>query len=113
MPGISRKQQKEIRSAFELRRQLTCAGFTKRELLKMGLMAGGMSAPLAKGALARALRPPVLLDRQSGSSPPTRSFIEPMPRFTVKQPVASLNPAPMVNPNPAEGEGRTRPHQGL
>jgi FtsP/CotA-like multicopper oxidase with cupredoxin domain len=112
MPGISRNRQKEIERAFELRRQLSSAGLTKRELLKMGLMAGGIAALPVKGALAKALRPPVLFNG-GPSSPPTRAFIEPMPRFTVKQPVASLNPAPTVSPNTAAGEGRKLSHQVL
>ena len=72
MPGISGNQQREIERAFELRRQLSSAGLTKRELLKMGLMAGGIATLPIKGALAKALRPPVLL-KGGPSSPPTRA----------------------------------------
>lgn len=47
------------------------------------------------------------------ASPPTRSFVDPLPIIKVATPVPSLNPAPTVNPNTAAGESRTRPHQAL
>lgn len=43
-----------------------------------------------------------LLDSGSGSgpsSPPTTPFVQPFTRMTVKQPAATLNPAPAVIPN--------------
>ncbi len=115
-------RQRETENALKLRRELTKARLTlsRRELMKLGLAVcwcGGHVAIPAKGALARALKPQAL---SSFQSPPTRSFVEPMPIMPVKQPVAALDPAPTECPNtainPATGlpfEGRTRCHQAF
>src|SRR5713226_9464627 len=74
---------KESIRAMRNRRELIAAGITRRELSKMGLLTSAGYLVVKGGLSARA-------DNQC-ASPATRSFIEAMPRFTVKQPVASLS----------------------
>src|SRR5206468_2859766 len=68
-------------------------GFTRREAIKWGVVAGGAAALAGKHILADSG------PGQSGApqSPPTRPFIDDLPFPAVHQPVASLSPAP--NPN--------------
>ncbi len=116
MSNISKKdrrKEKETQIAARNRRELIAAQFSRREMMKMGLLTGS-GLLVAKGGLsARAADPSGGVPLLNPVSPPTRAFIEPLPIPPVRQPVASLNPAPTVNPNTAAGEGRTRPHQAL
>ena len=113
MGKLSRNQQKEVTDALELRRQLTAdysrGVLNKRDLLKIGLLTGGAITLPREGSLAAALTPPALFAVEV--SPPTVPFVEPLPIPPVKQPVASLSPAPTQAPNTGAGEGRTKPHQ--
>jgi FtsP/CotA-like multicopper oxidase with cupredoxin domain len=116
MSNISKKdrrKEKETQIAARNRRELIAAQLSRREMMKMGLLTGS-GLLVAKGGLsARAADPSGVVPLLNPVSPPTRAFIEPLPIPPVRQPVASLNPAPTVNPNTAAGEGRTRPHQAL
>jgi len=104
--------KKDIDNARKNRLELIAAGLTRRDLFKMGLLTGAGYLVAKKGLSSRAWG---LISGGSGStsSPPTRSFIEALPILPVKQPVASLNPAPTIAPNTAAGEGRTIAHQAF
>lgn len=112
---VSKTRFKEMVNAQNNRRELIGAQqHTRRDLMKMGLLTGagylvaksGLSARVAWGQTTPG---PI----NQPASPPTRAFVTAMPIPPVHQPVASLNPAPTVNPNTAAGEGRTIPHQAL
>src|SRR4029453_9607949 len=126
---VSRARWKEMYQAFKNRQELIKAGFSRRDLVNMGLLtAGGML--IAKGGLGSR----AFASGGSGTdchydnigcgncaSPSTTPFLMNMPIPPVKQPIAlsSLTgPAPPIAPNnainPATGkayEGRTRAHQ--
>jgi FtsP/CotA-like multicopper oxidase with cupredoxin domain len=124
---VSRRKYKEMLEAAKNRRELIAAGLTsRRELFKMGLLtAGGMLvAKSGLSARAQSTTPQTQLpgDGQVGSnqncvptkqaaSPPTRSFIEPLPLMPVAQTVASLSPTPTTCPNTSAGEVRAACHQ--
>ncbi len=103
-----RKREKDRKIAARNRREIIAARLTRRDLMKAGLLTGAGYLILKKGLSARASTP-----RDDPQSPPTTPFVEPLPIPPIAQPVSSLNPVPMVNPNTAAGEGRTRPHQAL
>jgi FtsP/CotA-like multicopper oxidase with cupredoxin domain len=99
------RREKEIWKAAKNRQELIAAGFSRRDLLRMGLLTGAGYLVTKSGLSARA---------DGGSqpqSPPTQAFVEPLPIMAVKQPVTALTPAPTLSPNTAAGEARTRPHQ--
>jgi FtsP/CotA-like multicopper oxidase with cupredoxin domain len=114
----NRRLEQEIRDAAKNRREIIAARLNRRDLIKMGLLTSAGYLIPKKGLSARA---------QFGggscygfygrggtpASPPTTPFVEPMLIPPIAQSVASLNPAPTVNPNTAAGEGRTRPHQAF
>jgi len=103
--------QRDYDNARRNRQELIAAGLTsRRDLYKMGLLSAGGYLVAKVGLSSRAW------SKDGGGntqSPPTRSFVDPLPILVVKQPVASLNPAPTVAPNTAAGEGRTIAHQAL
>ena len=117
--------KKDFDNARKNRLELIAAGLTsRRDLFKMGLLTSAGFLAAKKGLSARAWG----FDRGKGGggtgggggeggggviSPPTRAFVQPFPRLVVKQPVASLNPAPTMAPNTAAGEGRTIAHQAF
>src|SRR5437762_5852130 len=103
--------KKDIDNARKNRLELIAAGFTRRDLFKMGLLTSAGYLIAKKGLSSRAWG--VDGGGGGGASPPTRSFVEPLRTLTVKQPVASLSPAPTVAPNTAAGEGRTIAHQAF
>lgn len=105
---INRRKEKERKLAAKNRRELIAAGVSRRDLMKMGLLTSAGYLVAKKGLSVRASTP-----RDDPESPPTTPWVEPLPIPPVKQPVASLSPAPTVNPNTGAGEGRTRPHQAL
>src|SRR5262249_7830171 len=108
-----RKKEKEAQIAARNRCELIAAQLSRREMMKMGLLTGS-GLLIAKGGLSpRAAHPRGVAPLLNPVSPPTRPFIEPLPIPPVRQPLASLNPAPTINPNTAAGEGRTSPHQAL
>jgi len=115
---VSRARWKEMLNAAKNRRELIAAGYhTRRELMKLGLIAaGGMLAPI-KGLSARAFgqtgQAGCMQPSGEPCSPRLTPFQDDLPVLPVKRPVSSLNPAPTVQPNTAAGEARTRPHQAL
>ncbi len=120
---VSPTRYKEMLNAAKNRRELIAANnYTRRDLLKLGLLtSAGMLAPLT-GLSARVTSGGVCVRPDNEPcSPPITPFVEPMPIMPVKQPLAGPpSPAPMVAPNsainPATGlpfEGRTRNHQAL
>src|SRR5438552_12813496 len=98
--------KRDFDNARKNRMELIAAGLTRRDLFKMGLLTGAGYLVAKNGLSSRAwgFKPS---GGGSSTSPSTRSFIEPLPVLPVKQPVASLSPAPTVAPNTAAGEGRT------
>ena len=97
------QREKRAWNAAKNRRELIEARFTRRDLVKMGLLTSAGYLVSKDGLSAE----------DQTQSPPTTPFIEPLPTVPVKQPVASLSPAPTVAPNTAAGEGRRRPHQAF
>jgi len=115
MANISKRdrtREEQSRIAAKNRRELIAEGFSRRDLLKMGLLtSAGMLIP-KMGLSARPLTSAGFVNN-TPQSRPTRSFIEDMPRLTIKQPVAALSPAPTAAPNTAAGESRTIAHQAF
>ena len=110
---IDKKAEKEKQQAARERREIIKAGLSRRDMIKLGLLtSAGLFIP-KRGLSARALNSAGAPSSGSGSpsSPPTTPFVQPFTRMTVKQPVATLNPAPTVIPNFGAGEGRTIAHQ--
>jgi FtsP/CotA-like multicopper oxidase with cupredoxin domain len=108
--------KKDIDNARKNRLELIAAGLSRRDLFKMGLLTSAGYLVAKKGLSSRAWG----FDHGGGDdggggvvSPTTRPFVEPLRTLTVKQPVASLNPAPTIAPNTAAGEGRTIAHQAF
>jgi FtsP/CotA-like multicopper oxidase with cupredoxin domain len=110
----NRQREKEKETAAKNRRELIAAEFKRRDLMKMGLLtAAGMLIP-KKGLSAHpTTRSGFALPDDQPNSPPTRPFVENMPRLSVLAPVASLTPAPTAAPNTAAGEARTVAHQAF
>src|SRR5262249_17972155 len=103
--SIVNQEERRAWNAAKNRRELIAAGFSRRDLARMGLLSAS-GYLVAKGGLsARADNQP--------NSPPTRAFIQALPIPPIKAPVASLTPAPTAAPNTAAGEGRTRAHQAF
>jgi hypothetical protein len=112
---VSRAQHREMLNAARNRRELIAAQFSRRDLIKMGLItSAGLLAPI-KGLSAR--RSPgsnsVCVPSFEPASPKTRAFIEPLQIMRIAQPVPRLDPAPTIEPNRKAGEGRTRDHQAF
>lgn len=114
---VSKAKHKEMANAAKNRRELIAAGlFNRRDLMKMGLLTSAGFLVQKSGLSARigSMFPMM----QAGPPPMITPFKDPMPIMQVKQPVASLSPAPTECPNtainPANGlpfEGRTLCHQ--
>ena len=105
-------RDRERQNAARNRRELIAAGFTRRDLVRMGLITSGGWLIPKNGLSARALRSDGVEYGQT-SSPTTIPFSEELSVMPIKQPVpeASLTPAPTAAANHAGGEGRTRAHQ--
>ncbi|HVG29298.1 MAG TPA: multicopper oxidase domain-containing protein [Pyrinomonadaceae bacterium] len=114
----NRRREKEVLDAAKNRRELIAAQFSRRDLMKMGLLTSTGMLIHKMGLSARAQ----FSDGSSfgqPASPPTTPFMEEMPLPPVAQPVtAPSGPTPTAAPNrtinPATGlpfEGRTRDHQ--
>jgi FtsP/CotA-like multicopper oxidase with cupredoxin domain len=117
---ISRRRYREMLNAAKNRRELIAAGLhSRRDLFKMGLLTSGGLLVAKTGLSSRAwARQPFqqgIANLCAGAglpaSPPTRSFIEPLPIMPIAQTVKSLSPAPTIAPNTAAGEVRAAPHQ--
>src|SRR5215210_4594832 len=88
-----RRREKERQNATKNRRELIEAGFTRRDLLKMGLItSAGMLLPKS-GLSARARDPYARTPFDNPQSPPTTPFVEEMPRIPEATPVV-LTPPP-------------------
>jgi len=113
---VSRARWKGMLNALKNRQEIIAAGFSRRDLFKMGLLTrAGMLAPIA-GLSAQVATNSSGCFHDCGSqcaSPATTPFVMPLPIMPVKQSVASLNPAPTLAPNTGAGEGRTRNHQAF
>src|ERR1051325_575027 len=93
----NRRKEKERQTAAHNRRELIAAGFKRRDLLKMGLIAStGMLIP-KKGLSAHPITSAGMVF-DDPVSPPTTPFVENIPRLQVLAPVASLTPAPKQAP---------------
>ncbi len=134
---ISRRRYREALEAAKNRRELIAAGLTsRRDLFKMGLLTAGGMLVAKSGLSARAQTQTnvngvaVKTDNPASSgqnkspgtnqncvpgnqlaSPPTRSFIQPLPILPIAQTVSSLSPTPTEDPNTAAGEVRAAPFQ--
>jgi FtsP/CotA-like multicopper oxidase with cupredoxin domain len=102
-------------NAAKNRQELIAGQFSRRDLIKMGLVSSaGLLAPIS-GLSAR--RSPgsnsVCVPSFEPASPKTRAFIEPLQIMRIAQPVAKLDPAPTIEPNTKAGEQRTRDHQSF
>lgn len=117
----NRRREREIANAAKNRREIIAAQLSRRDMMKAGLLTGAGYLIHKNGLSARAQFSGDCDRRWSHGgggngtpeSPPTDPFLEPMPIPPVAQPVATLSPAPTINPNTAAGEGRTRPHQAF
>jgi FtsP/CotA-like multicopper oxidase with cupredoxin domain len=119
MSHVSRSRLKAIDNAARNRRELVAAGFTRKELLRMGLLTAGGMLVAKSGLSARA----ALAGGGPGDgpiSPPTTPFKVPLPipgqidmRSEAASPITALSPGPQAAPNTAAGEGRTRAHQSF
>jgi FtsP/CotA-like multicopper oxidase with cupredoxin domain len=126
MPYISkidRRLEREKYQAALNRREIIAAGFSRREMLKMGLLtAAGLLIPRS-GLSARTLNSAGSLRAGQSASPPVTPFVQDFVRFTIKQPVSPSQlsgPPPQIEANrainPATGlpfEGRTVAHQAV
>jgi FtsP/CotA-like multicopper oxidase with cupredoxin domain len=108
---INRRREKETRDAAKNRREIIAAQLSRRDLMKMGLLTGAGLLVAKSGLSVRARTAAGSFSGGMPSSPPTRPFVQPFARMTVKQPAATLNPTPTVVPNSLAGEGRTIAHQ--
>jgi FtsP/CotA-like multicopper oxidase with cupredoxin domain len=114
---VSRARYREMIAAAKNRRELIAAGLTsRRDLLKMGLLTAGGMLAAKSGLSARAYAQTggsnnLCVPSQQAASPPTRSFVDPLPIMPIASSVPSLNPTPTRAPNTAAGESRTRDHQ--
>jgi len=105
-----KRREKERQNATKNRRELIEAGFTRRDLIKMGLIASsGMLIP-KKGLSARARDPYARIPLDNPESPPTGLWEEEMPRLQVATPV-TLTPAPQKVANTGAGEAPRADHQ--
>jgi len=99
-------KEKETWNAVDNRCELIDSKFSRRDLIRMGLLTSTGYLVVKGGLSARA-------DNNKPQSPPTTPFIEPLPIMSIKQPVAALSPTPTIAPNTAAGEARTRSHQAF
>src|SRR5262249_16937313 len=107
---VSGARFKQMVAARRNRQALVAARLDRRELMKLGLLTSSGYLVARSGLSARAAAPTPI--GQPGS-PPTRSFVEPLPLIPIKQPVRTLGPKPQADPNTTAGEARTRSHQAF
>jgi len=104
----SRARFRQMVAARRNRQDLVAARLDRRQLMALGLLTSGGYLISRSGLSARAAAP---IPTEQPGSPPTRSFIEPLPIMPIKRPVRALGPKPQVDPNKTAGEARTQPHQ--
>jgi FtsP/CotA-like multicopper oxidase with cupredoxin domain len=107
---LIRRGNKLPEIAFRNRLEIVKAQLSRRDLFKAGLLTSGGYLIAKHGLSSRASA-----DTGVPVGPPTRAFVQPMPRPPIQVPVpmSALGQAPQVEPNTLYGEGRTRPHQLL
>jgi len=119
---VSRRRYREMLNAAQNRRELIAAGLTsRRDLFKMGLLTAGGVLVAKSGLSARAWGQSggspgsfnVCQVGNQAASPPTRSFIEPLPIMPQAQTVPALNPPHTKSPNAAAGEVRAADDQAF
>jgi FtsP/CotA-like multicopper oxidase with cupredoxin domain len=109
---VSKAKYKQMENAAKNRRELIAGGcFSRRDLMKMGLLTGAGMLVAKSGLSARAGSS--FLPVMQAASPPVTPFVDPLNIMPIKQPVNKLTPAPTICPNVAAGEGRTLCHQGF
>jgi FtsP/CotA-like multicopper oxidase with cupredoxin domain len=92
-------------------------GMSRRKALKIGAVTGAAAVITSSksfpthflGTTAHAQTNDCLIN--PGTSPPTSAFVQPLPIPPIKQPVASLNPAPTKHANISGGEAPRAQHQ--
>src|SRR2546425_10478162 len=104
MSKLSRQQLKEIERATKNRREIVAAQLSRRDMMKMGLITSAGFLVPSRGLSARWRNPRAGFPDDNPVSPPTTPFVEPLPIMPIAQPVASLTPAPTVQPNATAGE---------
>jgi FtsP/CotA-like multicopper oxidase with cupredoxin domain len=94
------------------------AKLSKREMIRLGLLTAGGSLILKQGLSSRAFGAETLTDAdgtlsKATASPPARAWIAPMPRLTVKTPVAPQDMlyGPPDGTTPIDGATKRIPHQ--
>ena len=110
MSKLSKKQEKELRTAQRNRREIVAAQLSRREMLKLGLLTSSGMLLAKQGLCAHATVPSVPMQLKA-LSPRTTPFIEALVIPPIKQPVPQLSPSPTAVPNRLQGEGRTATHQ--
>ena len=110
------RQKKSLEIARRNRLEIVKARLSRREMLKYGLI-GSSGFLVFKNGLSQWASGYAHASGgggATGTSPPTRAFVEALPIMPIKQPVSTLSgPAPTIAPNTAGGEGRTRAHQAF
>src|SRR5215207_6738973 len=92
---VSRARYKEMVRAQKNRREIVAAQLPRREMIKMGLLTGAGYLVAKSGLSARAEAPiPVGQPASLQASCAFQPFTEPLNIPPIKQPVASLSPAP-------------------
>jgi FtsP/CotA-like multicopper oxidase with cupredoxin domain len=90
-------REKLIQRTIDLHREITKAGLTRRELLKMGLLSvgSGLLLPISGLSLRAAMADGGSCPQPGKDiiSPPTTPWVEEMPRLVEKQTVAGNDPA--------------------
>jgi FtsP/CotA-like multicopper oxidase with cupredoxin domain len=92
-------QEKLALIAQRNRREIIEAKLSRRNMVKLGLLTAAGTLVLKRGLSARA-------DGGGGqpASPPTKPFVTPLPLPVKKLPTTTLNPAPQLHANIANGE---------
>ena len=101
LKGDRKKEEQRVGRYMREIREIVKAGFSRRELLRMGLVLGGAGLAAMHGM--RGFRP-YWAHAASGSglslaSPPNTPFKDPLPIPRIMRPT-TLNPAPTRGPNP-------------
>src|SRR5215207_8217692 len=110
---VSRARYKEMVRAQKNRREIVAAQLPRREMSKMGLLTGSGYLVAKSGLSARAEAPFPVGQPASLQGCAFQPLTEPLNIPPIKQPVASLSPAPTAAPNTGAGEGRTITHQAF
>jgi FtsP/CotA-like multicopper oxidase with cupredoxin domain len=107
---LIRHSTKLAETSQKNRLEIVKAQLSRRDLFKMGLLTTTGYLVAKHGLSSRASA-----DSGVPVGPPTRAFVDPLPRPPFQTPldVSALGPAPTIVPNTAAGEGRKEPHQAM